>query len=120
MSVLPAPLVVIGERDAAWLAQVLEDLLRRGYFTSASTPLLGERAASLVQDCRAVATHGQRGACADAVDDAVLVTYQEAARLTSLSPRTLRRRVAEGSLPCVRVGSAVRLRRADLERLGDA
>jgi excisionase family DNA binding protein len=96
----------------------LADLVERGYF--ARWPGLGERAVLVASECREVATSGQPGARGDAVGDDVLVTYQQAAKLTNMSVRTVRRHVAEGSLPCVRVGRLVRIRRADLEKLGAA
>ena len=42
------------------------------------------------------------------------LTVEQAARLLSVSPRTIRRAVAAGSLPVRRVGRTVRLLREDL------
>lgn len=50
-------------------------------------------------------------------DDTLLVTFDEAARLLSVSVKTVRRLVAERTLPKVKIGRSVRIRRSDLERL---
>jgi excisionase family DNA binding protein len=44
-----------------------------------------------------------------------LLTVQETAAMLKLSPVTIRRYIASGRLPAVRVGRGVRLRRADIE-----
>lgn len=51
------------------------------------------------------------------IDDAPTVTLSAVPGLTGLSLRTVRRRVAEGSLPVVRVGRRVLVRRVDLDTL---
>ena len=47
---------------------------------------------------------------------AVLLTYQDAAARLAVSVSTVRRLVAAGSLPCVRVGASVRVQEAALDR----
>lgn len=44
----------------------------------------------------------------------LLQTYEEAGRALSVSPRTVRRLVADGELKAVRIGSARRVHRDDL------
>lgn len=44
-----------------------------------------------------------------------LVTYANAARLLSVHERTVKRLVASGDLPVVRIGGAARIRTADLD-----
>ena len=51
------------------------------------------------------------------LDDDPTVTLPVAAALTGLSSRTIRRRVADGTLPVARVGRRVLVRRADLDTL---
>jgi excisionase family DNA binding protein len=114
VSVLVPPLVVIGERDAAWVAEMLDMVIRSGYFQR--MPNLGERAVSLVSECRYVATSGQAAAELSPAGDNRLMTYAQAARVLNVSTRTVRRRVAEGTLPVVRIGALVRFRPADLLR----
>lgn len=46
----------------------------------------------------------------------LLLRAEEAARLTSLGRSTIFKMLACGELPAVRVGRAVRVRRADLEK----
>lgn len=47
-----------------------------------------------------------------------LLTIEEAAAYTSLSTRTIRRRIADGALPAFRVGPrSIRVRREHLEQL---
>ena len=48
------------------------------------------------------------------------ITVQQAARLLSVSPRTVWRAVAAGSLPVRRVGRTTRLLREDLLRVRTA
>jgi excisionase family DNA binding protein len=45
----------------------------------------------------------------------LLLKVEEAARLASLGRSTMFQLIAEGEIPAVRVGRAVRLRRTDLE-----
>lgn len=47
---------------------------------------------------------------------AVLLTYQDAAARLAVSVSTVRRLVAAGSLPCVRIGASVRVSQAALDR----
>lgn len=47
---------------------------------------------------------------------AVLLTYEDAGRRLAVSPRTVRRLVAAGRLPAVRLGRSVRIRAAELDR----
>jgi len=51
------------------------------------------------------------------LDDDPTVTLPVAATLTGLSPRTIRRRIADGTLPVARVGRRVLVRRVDLDTL---
>jgi excisionase family DNA binding protein len=43
-----------------------------------------------------------------------LLTVREAAALPRVSERTLRRLIASGTIACVRIGRAIRIRRRDL------
>ncbi len=107
MAVLKAPIVIIGERDARWLAAVLDDLVER----RALPPALVERARVLAGDCLVVVSGGQPAA-------EVLLTFSEAATLAHVSVSTMRRWVSSGRVvPAVRSGGVVRLRRGDVERL---
>lgn len=47
------------------------------------------------------------------------LSISQSATLTGLCPKTIRRRIADGTLPASRVAGtrAIRIRRADLERL---
>ncbi len=47
-------------------------------------------------------------------DAPLLLDYGGAARLLSISPRSVRAMVADGRLPCVRIGRSVRIAVADL------
>jgi excisionase family DNA binding protein len=47
----------------------------------------------------------------------MLLTVAEAAQMLAVSPKTIRRRIQSGDLPASRVGSAVRIRGSDVERL---
>lgn len=49
----------------------------------------------------------------------MLLSVREAARLLSVSRRTLQRRIGEGSVPSVRFGGRVLVRLADLQRVVD-
>lgn len=44
-----------------------------------------------------------------------LITLKEAASILSISRSTLRRWIAQGRLPCVRLGRLIRVRIADLD-----
>ena len=44
-----------------------------------------------------------------------LLTISEAAEYLSISERSIKRLIARGDLPCIRVGSALRFAFADLE-----
>jgi len=46
----------------------------------------------------------------------LLLSYQDAADLLTVSDRYVWQLVADGLLPCVRMGRAVRIHRADLDR----
>ena len=48
---------------------------------------------------------------------AVLLSAEAVAVLLSLSVRTVRRMIAAGDIPVVRIGRAVRVRRVDIEAL---
>ncbi len=50
-------------------------------------------------------------------DDVLLVRIAEAARMLGVSPGMVRKMIADGRLSTVRLGRAVRLRRADVEAL---
>jgi excisionase family DNA binding protein len=43
-------------------------------------------------------------------------TIEETAAMCALSPRTIRRAVTDGTLPSIRIGTARRIRPADLDR----
>jgi excisionase family DNA binding protein len=45
-----------------------------------------------------------------------LLTIRDVAAYLSVSPKTVRRLVARGSLPCVRFGGVLRFQQADLFR----
>ena len=47
-------------------------------------------------------------------DDLRLMTMQEVADLLQLSPMTIRRRVDDGDLRCVKIGNRRRFRRSDI------
>jgi len=47
----------------------------------------------------------------------VLLTVQEVAGLLSVSQRTVRRMIAAGEFPVLRLGRAIRVRRIDIEAL---
>jgi excisionase family DNA binding protein len=47
---------------------------------------------------------------------AVLLTYQDAAARLAVSVSTVRRLVAAGTLPCVRIGASVRVSESALDR----
>jgi excisionase family DNA binding protein len=49
----------------------------------------------------------------------ILVDVHEAARLLSVSVTTVRRLLSDGTLPRVRVGAAVRIRRSDVMAMAD-
>lgn len=49
-----------------------------------------------------------------------LLTLREVAGLLNVSPKTIRRLVARGSLPCVRFGRVLRFQQADLFRFVEA
>lgn len=48
---------------------------------------------------------------------AVLITVPQAAAMLSLSAPTIWRRVADGTIPAVRIGSATRIHRETIEAL---
>lgn len=48
---------------------------------------------------------------------ATFVSLTQAADLTALSTKTLRRRISEGTLPASRAGRLIRIKRDDLELL---
>lgn len=50
----------------------------------------------------------------------LLYDVASAARVAGVSSRTIRRLIADGDLPTVRVGLLVRIRRADLQSYIDA
>jgi excisionase family DNA binding protein len=52
-----------------------------------------------------------------ALEDGLLFTVPEAARLLKLSPNTLRQWIWQRRLPIVKLGRAVRIRKTDLENL---
>lgn len=113
MALLEAPLLVIAERDARWLHGVLLDLLAHGYFASA--PGLAERARTIADECAAV--DGHRAGATTVAGHHQHMTYSEAAQLTGVSARTIRRWAAQGRLPRIQIGGSVRVRRDDVERL---
>jgi excisionase family DNA binding protein len=47
-----------------------------------------------------------------------LLTVQETAALLKVAPITVRRFIADGRLPAVRVGRSVRIEKADVQQLG--
>jgi excisionase family DNA binding protein len=67
------------------------------------------RARHVAACCHDVDTSGQPAPEA-------LLTVTEAANVLAVSPRTVRRMVARGSLPGRRIGRSVRVARAELER----
>jgi excisionase family DNA binding protein len=48
---------------------------------------------------------------------APLLTTKDAAQILNVSPRTIRRLIASGSIGAVRIGRSVRIKRRDLEAL---
>ena len=65
--------------------------------------------ASVVPDLRAAVVDAVRTAMADR-----LVTVEEAASIAACSAGAIRKRIARGTLPAVRVGRTVRVRTSDL------
>jgi len=65
--------------------------------------------ASMVPELRAAMVEAVRTAIADR-----LVSIEEAAEIAACSPGALRKRVARGTLPVVRMGRTVRVRTSDL------
>lgn len=104
---LRSPVVVIGARDAQWIADALEYLARVGHFAGA--PALGERAVELVDDLSCVLGHAS-------TDGQQLLSYKDAARSLGVSLSSVRRYVSSGRLPAVRVGGSVRIERSALEQ----
>ncbi|HEX7992356.1 MAG TPA: helix-turn-helix domain-containing protein [Streptosporangiaceae bacterium] len=51
----------------------------------------------------------------DGANTAALLTIDQVAERLAVSPRTVRRMVNDGSLPCVRVGRQIRFRPKDIE-----
>lgn len=51
-------------------------------------------------------------------DDTIgtLLTVKEVAALLKLSTRSVRRRIAEKVLPCIRIGRSIRVSKQDLDR----
>jgi excisionase family DNA binding protein len=108
--------VLVGGNDAALLATLLDDLVQRRYL--AHMPWLEERARSLAADFASCAANGgQVEEVRTSSGDDGLVTYREAADFLCMGVRTLHRRVKDGTVPAVRLGSLVRFRRSDLEAL---
>jgi excisionase family DNA binding protein len=73
----------------------------------------------------AVVEQAVRGALRDLGTSEPLATVSDAARRLGLSPRTIRRRIKGGEIPCVRVGRSVRVdlrcfNVAPASRTGDA
>ena len=100
---LPVPLVVIGSRDARWLVEVLAGR----WPVTALPPNLAAACAELAAACQVVATSGQ------STPDPLL-TVAQAAKVLGVSPRTVRRRNADGAIPAVHVGRLVRVHAADV------
>jgi len=50
-------------------------------------------------------------------DELQLLTVRELAQLWSVSTRTIERRIADGTIPTVTVGGAVRIRAVDAARI---
>ena len=65
--------------------------------------------ASVVPDLRAAVVEAVRTAMMDR-----LVTVEEAASIAACSTGAIRKRIARGTLPAVRVGRTVRVRTSDL------
>lgn len=67
------------------------------------------------------ASHGQQRTELDPQppprEPAVMLTYEEAAQVLRVSPRTVRRLVADERLPVVELGGCKRIRRADVEAI---
>jgi excisionase family DNA binding protein len=111
MPILASPVLLVGRRDAAWVAEVLDDLIERHYF--ASTPAIAERATMLAAECREVLTGGQQA-------PERYLTFKQAAMIGCVSLSTIRRRVRAGVLPVVRDGGVVRVRESDVRALLEA
>jgi excisionase family DNA binding protein len=102
MAVMRAPAVLLAQRDARWLAGVLEDLVDRGYFVDA--PAVRDRALEVVNELNFVANGAQP------VDE--LYSVRDAAAMLKCSTSTVRRRLEDGTLERVNVGRMVRVRLA--------
>jgi excisionase family DNA binding protein len=110
VAVVSAPALIVTPRDGRWLSDVLIFLLERRYFVEA--PDVEERALALVDELRQLLDSERQ------LGDALL-SLRQAAQVMDCSLRTVTRRVADGSLPIVEFGRVRRVRRSDLERLGD-
>ena len=56
----------------------------------------------------------------DAAPVAIALTYDEAGRVLSVSPRTVRRMVVDGTLPAITIGRSRRIHREDLVAYADS
>lgn len=72
---------------------------------------------------RVSAAHDRAGRTRQGRPDDILsplLTLEQTARMLSVSPKTIRRLVGGGQLPCVRVGRVLRFQPADLFRFVEA
>lgn len=96
--------MVIAERDARWLAALVRHAIAVDYYRD--SPHLDSRARELVEQLTFVANLAAIGG--HSLDAAV--SYADAAAMLSVSTRTIRRYIAGGRLPTVRVdGGAPRI-----------
>jgi len=113
----PAPLLLAG-LDAELSAHVSAALLRYQRWLADIDRPLPAGFVELLDTTIRVAKSGQSrhvdAATRDRVRVARLIRPQDAAAVLGCSPRTLRRRVADGTLPVQRLGRLVRFDPADL------
>jgi excisionase family DNA binding protein len=100
VAVVRAPVVLIGQRDATWLAGVLGDLLARDYFRDHEA--LRDRVVEVVNELQEVGNPGHARA--------QLLSIKQSAAVLNCSTSTIRRRLDDGVLERVQVGSLVRVR----------
>ncbi len=111
--IITTPFLPVTARDAEWQLRVLRHLLDVHYF--AGMPDLEHRVRTFVADLEDLCGQSLRDGAA--ARESQYVTYREASTLTSLSVRTLRRRVQSGALPVARTGRVVRIKVTDLEQM---
>lgn len=114
----------IDERAAGWICVALADLKRRGPDGLRPPPGVDE----FMRWCQSRAKRGQTGqVVADLAQlveaesvDGLLLRYDEAGHVLNVSRSVLKRLIAAGEIPTVRVAGGVRIRRTDLQAYVDS